>query len=250
MGDPLVSVVMPVHNAERFLDESVSSVLAQTMTDLELLLVDDHSRDASAAKIGAWANRDPRVRALQSTELGAAAARNTALDAARGRYVAFLDADDAWLPNKLERQLHFMQERDAYFSFTAYEKVDIAGRGNGRVVRAPLSRDYAGLLKGCVIGCSTVVIDTLCTGRVRMPPMKRSQDYALWLDLLKRFGPAHGLDEPLTRYREYAGSLSANKFGKLQAAWRIYREREGFSRWRSACLLACYVAHGLRKRAV
>jgi teichuronic acid biosynthesis glycosyltransferase TuaG len=242
---------MPVRNAVRFLAESTASVLGQSMSDLELLVVDDGSTDGSPALIERLVAGDSRV-SLRHTAggRGAAEARNLALANAGGRYIAFLDADDLWLDNKLERQLAFMHRQEAYFSYTAYEKTDAGGRRSNRRINVPPSLEHRLLLKGCPIGCSTVMIDTVRTGPVRMPLMYRSQDYACWLELVRRHGPAAGLNEVLSIYREHRGSLSANKFRKLKAAWRIYREQELLSWCHAAANLAAYATHGLRKRLI
>lgn len=248
---PRVSVIMPVRNAARFLDQSTGSVLRQSMPELELLVIDDGSTDGSVERVNRFAKQDDRVRLLDTAgNQGAAEARNRGLSQCRGRYVAFLDADDCWLEGKLQRQLAFMNDRDAYFCYTAYEKINSDGERFSRHVSVPSRLDHAGLLKGCPIGCSTVMVDTARTGTLKMPLMRRSQDYALWLKLVRRYGPATGLNEALTLYREYGGSLSANKFSKLKAAWLIYRQQEGLSRRRSATNLAAYVSHGFRKRLI
>lgn len=247
---PLVSVIMPVRNAARFLAESTASVLGQSMPDLELLVVDDGSTDGSPALIERLAAGESRVSLRHTAGGGAAEARNLALAHANGRYIAFLDADDFWLDNKLECQLAFMHRQAAYFSYTAYEKTDAGGQRSNRRIDVPPSLDHRLLLKGCPIGCSTVMIDTARTGPVRMPLMYRSQDYACWLELARRHGPATGLNEVLSIYREHRGSLSANKLRKLKAAWRIYREQELLSWRHAAANLAAYATHGLRKRLI
>jgi teichuronic acid biosynthesis glycosyltransferase TuaG len=244
---PLVSVITPVFNAAATLPATIASVAAQTFPDWEMLIADDGSTDATAAIAAAWAARDPRVRPLPGPRQGPAAARNRAIRASRGRFVAFLDADDRWRPEKLARQLAFMQREDAPFSFTAYRREDALGRDLG-VVRAPERVDHAGLLKGNVIGCLTAVYDTAHFGKVEMPPLPLRQDYALWLALLRRGGEARGLDEILADYRVAPASLSAGKLRAARGTWAVLR-REGLPLPRALWCFARYAASGLRRRA-
>ncbi len=221
-----VSIIMPLHNSARFLDETVRSVQAQTFTGWELIAVDDCSTDDSAARMQGYAERDERIRLIRLTaNRGAAVARNTAIEAARGRYIAFLDSDDLWLPAKLQVQLEFMQRSGAAFSYTGYEKIDEAGRPLGEVC-VPARVAYRDLLKTCVIGCLTAVYDTAQLGRISMPEIRKRQDFGLWLRLLKKVDHAHGLQVPLARYRVRSDSISANKLSAAHYTWKLYREVE------------------------
>jgi teichuronic acid biosynthesis glycosyltransferase TuaG len=248
---PLVSVIMPVRNGAAHLQDALESVRSQTVTDFELLVTDDSSTDGSRELLAKFASNDDRVRIFRRNgQRHAAAARNLALSRARGQYAAFLDADDIWLSDKLERQLEFMRAKDAYFSYTAYEKIDADGRRRDRIVSVPTRLDYPALLKGCAIGCSTAVIDIRRTGPLQMPAIRRGHDYACWLRLVRRFGPAQGLNEPLGFYREHPGSLSSNKFRKAAMNWRIYRQEEGLSFLRATACMGAYIYHGVRKRLI
>lgn len=226
-----VSIITPVYNCAAYLEETAATVLGQTCQDWEWLITDDCSRDGSWDLVQELCRRDPRVKAVRQPEnLGAAAARNRSLDRARGRYVAFLDADDAWLPEKLERHLAFVRARGAGMSFTAYEIVDQFGQTLGKVVDGRASREvvYEDMLrKRATMGCSTVIVRRDVMGGLRMPDLRTGQDYAFWLMLLKQGGPAVGLPVPLTRYRVRPGSISRNKLGKARRQWQIYRECEG-----------------------
>ena len=247
MTAPLVSVVTPAWNAAATLPATLASVLAQTRPDWELLVADDGSTDASPAIAAAWAARDPRIRPLPGPRQGPAAARNRAIRAARGRFLAFLDADDCWRPEKLARQLAFMEREKSAFSFTAYRRVDAAGRDLG-TVRAPAAVGYAGLLKGNVIGCLTAVVDTARFGKVEMPPLPLRQDYALWLALLRQGGEAHGLNEVLADYRVVPGSLSASKFRAARGTWAVLRA-EGLPLPRALWCFGHYAAASLARAA-
>lgn len=235
-GDPLVSVLMPVYNGEQFIREAIESVQAQTVTDWELLVVDDGSSDSSRGIVEQIAAEDVRVRLFATGESGsgAACARNVGLEVARGRYVGFLDCDDAWLPHKLERQLALLEASGAGLAFGAYERVDETGKTLG-AVGVPVCVDYASLLKTNYIGCLTAIYDIQVFGKVPMVvDLACHEDYPLWLRLLRDGGAAVGVREPVARYRVRAGSLSSNKLKTSQQTWRVYRELEGLSLARSA----------------
>jgi glycosyltransferase involved in cell wall biosynthesis len=244
---PLVSVITPAWNAAGTLEAAIASVAAQSFPDWEMLVADDGSTDATAAVAAAWAARDPRVRPLPGHRQGPAGARNRAIRAARGRFIAFLDADDRWRPKKLARQLAFMEREAAPFSFTAYRREDAGGRELG-IVRAPAAVDYAGLLRSNVIGCLTAVYDSARFGKVEMPPLPRRQDYALWLALLRAGGAASGLDEVLADYRVAAASLSGGKLAAARGTWAVLR-REGLPLPRALWCFGHYAASGLRRAA-
>lgn len=245
---PAVSVVTPVWNAEATLAETVASLRAQTRGDWEMLLVDDGSTDGSRALAERLAAEEPRVRLLGwASRRGAAAARNAAIRAARGRFIAFLDADDLWRPEKLAVQIGYMEAAGAPFTFAAVRRIDAAGRPLG-VVRVPARVDHAGLLRGNVIPCQTAVYDRAHYGAAEMPPLARRQDYGLWLRLLARGGEAHGLPQVLADYRVRPGSLSANKLTAAAATWRVYREVAGLGRAHAAWRLGGNLARGALKR--
>jgi teichuronic acid biosynthesis glycosyltransferase TuaG len=245
---PRVSVITPVWNAEATLGQTVASVQAQSFADWEMLIVDDGSTDASLALARALAAQDPRIRVLaQEANAGAAAARNRGIREAAGRFIAFLDADDLWRPEKLARQLAFMRGGGHPLTFTAYRRIAADGRALG-TVRAParVSRDE--LLKGNVIGCLTAVYDTRAFGKVEMPEIPRRQDYGLWLALLRRTPCACGLPQVLADYRVRRGSLSADKLAAARATWALYREVERLPWASAAYYFAHYAAGGVAKR--
>ena len=245
---PAVSVVTPVWNAAATLAATVASVRAQNFADWELLLVDDASTDSSPALARALAAAEPRIRLLALPENGGpAAARNAGIRAARGRYIAFVDADDLWRPQKLARQIGFMRGEGHALTFSAYRRITVDGRPLG-IVRPPARISRTELLKGNVIGCLTAVYDSEAVGRLEMPSIRRRQDYGLWLEILHRVPHAHALPEVLADYRVHPGSLSADKLGAVRATWALYREYEGLSRPRASWYLAHNLARGLAKR--
>ena len=244
----LVSVITPAYCVEAFIGASVSSVLAQTYEDFELLVVDDASSDATADIVESFAALDGRVRLIRKLRnAGPAEARNTALDASRGRYVAFLDSDDLWLPEKLQVQLAAMAaDPDVAVSYTSFRKIDESGALLGPPISIPRQLDYRGLLKNTAIVTSTGIVDRQRTGPFRM---KRTfyDDYALWLDLLRRGHKAMGVRKDLARYRVRSGSWSRNKFNSARHVWNTYREVESLGLLDSAWCFAHYGVNALRK---
>lgn len=240
---PTVSIVTPAYNAAPFIEETIASVRAQTFPDWEMWVVDDRSKDDTAARVSAIAARDPRVRLIrQPRNGGPALARDAAVQAARGRYVAFLDSDDTWLPAKLEKQLAFMAANEAAVSFTSFRRVDRDGTRVGDPVAIPRRLNYRQLLSNTALATSTVIVDRTRTGPFRMTPTYYD-DFALWLDLLKRGVDAQGLSEDLMRYRVVGKSVSRNKFRSALWVWRTYRRVEKLS-WPTA--VVCFVQYALR----
>jgi teichuronic acid biosynthesis glycosyltransferase TuaG len=222
-----VSVVMPAYNAEATLESSIRSVQAQTREDWELIVVDDGSADRTVELAQAAAAADPRIRVIRQRNRGVAAARNVGIDAARGRYLAFLDADDTWLPGKLSRQLAFMSWHDSALSATAYRR---QWRDRlGPLFHVPDVITYETSLKSRPFISITVMVDTWQV-RVRMPSIARGslipEDLVAWLSILRDGVVAHGLDEDLARYRVMDQSRSSNKLKCAYQVWRVYRDFE------------------------
>lgn len=235
----LVSIVVPVYNAAAYLAETITMVIRQTYPEWELLLVDDCSTDESAEVIRRtvveYTAADPqigdRIRLIRKEKNeGAALARNTGIREAKGRYLAFLDADDVWLPDKLLKELAFMKEKNAAFVFCSYEFGDEEAVPTGKVVHAPEVLTYRKALSRTVIFTTTVLFDLEKTGRepVMMPDVK-SEDTATWWKVLKAGFPAYGLDEVLAIYRRPKKSLSSNKLEAVRRIWSLYRRQENLS---------------------
>jgi len=238
---PEVSVITPAYNAARFLDEAIRSVRAQTFPSWEMIVVDDDSNDETATIVERWAASDPRIRLVrQSPNQGAAAARNRALAEARGQFVAFLDSDDLWRPEKLEVQVAFMREIEAVFTFSTYSIVDERGEPIGRPVLAPERVDYRFLLRNTIIGCLTVMLDRSRLGPLRMPPLRQHEDLSLWYELLKRGVEARGIRRDLALYRVVRGSASRNKIRSALHMWKVYRDQEKLS---LPAALSCYARY-------
>jgi len=247
---PLVSVITAAYNAEAFIGEAIASVQAQTLGDWEMLIADDASSDRTAAIVGAAAADDSRIRLICLEQNGGVArARNSALAAARGRFVAFLDSDDLWLPQKLERQVAFMLEHDAAVSYSSFRRVDETGGQIGRLVKVPARLTYRQLLKNTAIATLTGMVDTSKTGPIRMTEARRD-DYILWLSILKRGFVAHGLQEDLARYRVVRGSLSSKPKRSAAWVWDVYRDIEKLGPLHAAWCMLHYGARAVLKRLV
>ncbi len=236
---PLVSIITPLYNSERYLRETCASVLAQTFTDWEWIIVDDGSGDGSLAMAREMAAGDPRILVLANERnQGAAKARNRAIEAASGRYMAFLDSDDLWMPEKLERQLAFMERTGAAFTCTSYEKINEMGSPTGKVVRARKKMNYDDLLLRCPVGNSSVLYDAFKLGKFVIPDIRKRNDYALWLQILKKEQFVYGMPDVLMQYRVRPESLSRNKLSLIRYYWSLYRGLEQLSVLRSAYLIA------------
>ncbi|MDO4243415.1 MAG: glycosyltransferase family 2 protein [Actinomyces sp.] len=247
---PLVSVIIASFNAEQHISETLSSVLAQTMSDLEVLVVDDASRDCTRTITEAAARTDPRIRTFtQPANRGAALARNRGLAHATGRYIAYLDSDDLWMPEKLERQIAFMSDTGAGACLTSYETIEDDG-AHRNYVRVPAMMGYRDFLKNTVTCSHTMLIDTDVVDRrlLVMPDLRRGQDAATWLQVMRAGHLLHGLDECLARYRKTAGSLSSNKIKAVRRTWNLYRNVERIPSLDAAYLLSWQLFNATMRR--
>jgi teichuronic acid biosynthesis glycosyltransferase TuaG len=226
-----VSVITPVYNCEKYIAETIESALSQTYQNIEIVLVDDCSTDKSSNIIEDYKNKysDKIVYYKQEKNMGAAVARNTALENAKGRYVAFLDSDDLWYPEKIEKQLELMKEKDIAFCYTAYEMVDNQGALIKDKVEIIERAKYRHILKKTVISTPTVVLDRQLIGNLKIPSRRTGQDYAYWLLLLRKVKIAYGIDEVLVTVRRRVGSLSKNKFQNIKDVWEVQRYNENIS---------------------
>lgn len=243
--EPLVSVIMPVFNSEKYLLDSVKSVLEQSFMNLELIIIDNNSNDSSADMIANYCNSDSRIISLRCLESGPAYARNLGIKKAGGRYIAFLDSDDIWLKDKLKLQIEFMLSNEYAFTHTNYEEIIESGEKTGRIIGQPSKLSYEDLLKSCQIGCLTAIYDTHVIGKHYMPLIKKRQDYALWLSILKQHPYAYCLPEVLALYRVHSsGSVSSNKLLNVKYNWQLFRNVEKFS----IVLSSYYVAWNILRK--
>lgn len=242
----LISIITPVHNAEDFVSECIESVRNQTYTNWEHILVDDCSSDRSAEIIKSYSNLDPRIKCIKLIKnSGAGIARNKAIEISKGTYIAFLDCDDLWYSDKLQKQRKYMKENNCFFSFSSYDKIDEDSVRVGKKVMAKPRISYRQALLKNPIGCLTAMYDVNFYGKQYMPSIRKRQDYALWLKLLKK-ADAHGLPESLASYRVRKSSISSNKLSLLKYEWKIYREEEGLPFLKSAFYLVSAVVYKMK----
>jgi teichuronic acid biosynthesis glycosyltransferase TuaG len=245
---PLVSIITPSWNVERFIEETIHSVQAQTFADWELLIADDCSTDKTPELIEAASARDPRVKLIrQERNGGPALARQASIDHAQGRYLAFLDSDDLWLPNKLERQLAFAREKRAALSYTAFRRIDESNTTTGRLIEVPTSLSYEQLLKNTSIATLTVLVDREIAGPVAMKN-EGYDDFCLWLSILRPGHTAFGLNEDLARYRVRGTSVSSRPMRSAKWVWHIYRNVEHLPLIKSAWCFGHWGARAWLKR--
>lgn len=246
----LVSVITPAYNSSRFILETIRSVQSQTHTNWEMLIVDDCSKDNTVQLVKAEVEKDPRIKLFTLEQnSGSAVARNTAIQNAKGKYIAFLDSDDLWKPEKLEKQLKFIKENDYAFTFTGYEEIDVNGTPINKVFQTPESVSYKDILKRPgTIGCLTVMINKEKFDDVLMPNIRTRQDFALWLKLLKTGIRAYSINEPLSKYRLVPGSISSNKIKAAQKNWYVYRKIEKLNLISAAWYFSNYAIYNIKKR--
>jgi glycosyltransferase involved in cell wall biosynthesis len=226
----IVSIITPSYNSENFISETISSVISQTYENWEMLITDDSSTDNTIKIIQNFCEKDARIKLIALHENGGPAyARNVAIKASKGRYVAFLDADDLWHPEKLRKQVDFMAAHEYEFSFTSYSVMDVYGDSLNLTRKAWKSLCYNDLLRSNRIGCLTVMYDTKRIGKIYMPLIRKRQDYAMWLKILKLVDFGYGIDETLGSYRMVPNSVSSHKFGLLKYNYNVFRVHENLS---------------------
>lgn len=245
----LVSIITPSYKSERFISQTIESILAQTYQNWEMIIVDDVSPDNSNNIIEEYCKKDNRIKLIKlDKNSGPAVARNRAIEEAKGRYIAFLDADDLWKPEKLEKQIKFMEEKDCVLSYSAYETMSEDGVLQNKHINPPLKTSYKDLLKSNHIGCLTAIYDTQKVGKIYMPLIAKRQDYGLWLKILKKIDFAYGLDESLAIYRIMLNSVSSNKYKLLKYNYLLFRKHEKFSSIKSFYYLVCNIFFKLLKK--
>lgn len=249
MIENLVSVITPVYNSEKYIEKTILSVLNQTYKNLEMILVDDCSTDNSKEIILRIQKKDKRVKYVKlDKNSGAAVARNTGLEKAEGQFIAFIDSDDVWKKDKLNQQLEFMNNKNIGFTYTAYETLAEDGTIQNKHIHVPDKINYSSLLKNTAIACSTVIINKEFTGDFSMPSVRKGQDTATWLKLLKKIDYAYGYDEVLSSYRKVAGSISSNKLDALKRTWNTYYNIEKLPFFKAAYYFSFYTFNAIKKR--
>ncbi|MDV4314276.1 glycosyltransferase family 2 protein [Acinetobacter indicus] len=245
MNDSLISVITPSYNSAYYIQKTIESILGQTYLNWELIIIDDCSSDNSVEVIAKYVDQDERIKLIVlEKNSGAAVARNRGIEEANGRFIAFLDSDDSWHPEKLSKQVKFMLENDYDFTYTAYHKVNEYGEYLSKV-NIPLKTQYNELLKTCVIGCLTAMYDSHKLGKVYFPLIRKRQDFALWLKILKLTPYAYGLNEDLANYTVRSDSISANKLKAAQYNWYLYRNIEKLNILKSMYYFSHYMIKGI-----
>lgn len=240
MDDHLVSVITPTYNCAKFIGRTIESVRAQTYKNWEMIIVDDCSNDNTKEIVEKYAINDSRIKYhVLDVNSGAAVARTKAMDLASGVYFAFLDSDDIWLPEKLEIQIKWMIEKGYAFTATAYEKIDENDKLLGKIISPPKKTDYNRLLLDCPVGNSTIVYDVKKMGKFEVPNIRKRNDDALWLKMLKKEQYIWGMPDVLMRYRVRKNSISYNKLKLIKYHWILYRKIEHLSIIRSVFHI-CY----------
>jgi glycosyltransferase involved in cell wall biosynthesis len=228
---PLVSIITPMYNSEDFISESICSVQNQTYTNWELWLIDDCSSDKTISLVNQFIKDDSRIHLLQNKiNSGAAISRNKGIEASKGAYIAFLDADDFWLPNKIVQQVAILNSGKADVCFSSYEQINEAGNPLHIKVEALSILSYKKLLKSNYVGNLTGMYNASVLGKITSPNLRKRQDWLIWLKAIETSGkPAIGIPETLAMYRVRENSMSANKFNLVKHNYWVYKKGLGYS---------------------
>lgn len=247
-SEPLISIITPVYNAERFIEITLQSVVNQSYKNWEhLLVIDNNSKDASDTIIQKFAAQDSRIKLIRSPKAyGAAANRNVALTESQGSYIAFLDADDIWLPQKLEKQLAFMKTKNCQLSYSSYCRISEDGTRVGQKQPVPARLNYDDLLKNNTIACLTAMFEKKNFADIVFQD-RGWEDMSFWLQILKRIEFAYGIDEVLAHYRIVTGSRSNNKLFAAKLRWQTYMQVEKLGLIKSTYLFSYYFFTSLGK---
>ena len=243
----LVSIITPSYNSAKFISETIESVLAQSYQNWEMIIVDDHSSDNSIRIIKNYIKKGTPIKLITlNKNRGVAHARNVGLANAKGEYITFLDSDDVWSKDKLNKQITFMENNNYILTYTAYHKINESGEKIGSV-NVPVNVDYKKMLKSNYIACSSAIVKKELLDDIYFPPLKLRQDHAFWLSLLKKGIIAYGLNKPLLHYRVRKKSISSNKAVAAYYQWKLYREFEKFPIYKSVWYLLNYSILGIVK---
>ncbi len=245
MRDIVVSVVMPAYNCEKYIGEAIQSVLAQSVP-LELIIIEDSSGDGTGDVIRSFLRDERIIYICNEKNVGVAASRNKGMELARGKYIAFLDSDDYWTPDKLERQVAFMEDGAKVLSSTGRELIDEMGDSTGKIIGIPEVIEYKDLLKGNVLNTSGVMVLASVAKKYKMTQDHLHEDYIMWLSILKEHGTAHGINEPMLKYRVMQGTKSGNKLKSAKMTFGVYRYI-GLNLFQACYYFCHYAMNGIRK---
>lgn len=239
---PTVSVITPFYNSEKFLEETIQSIINQTYPNWELLLINDASKDNSQIIAEKYCAKDNRIKIFKlEKNSGAGVARNTGIQSAKGRYIAFLDADDVWMPQKLETQLNFMDKHKINLCYSSYLLMNEQGNHLAKMVEALPELSYNKLLKSNYIGNLTGIYNVEALGKIYSPEIRKRQDWALLLKILKIEKTALGIKEPLAIYRERKNSISQNKWALLKYNFAVYNAVLGYNKAKSCLMMLVFL---------
>lgn len=242
-----VSIITPTYNSIQFVEETIQSILNQTYQNWEMLITDDCSTDGTWELLQNFAAKDARIKIFQlEHNSGPGVTRNNSLKHASGRFIAFCDSDDLWRPEKLEKQIKFLQKHDLPFTFSSYQKINEFGKKGG-IVNVPENLNYNMLLKTCPIGCLTAIYDTEKMGKVYMPEIRKRQDYGLWLKIFKIIHSSKGMNELLADYRVRSNSVSSNKLVASAYHYKVLRKVGKLGRLKSIWYFSQYTFFGILK---
>lgn len=249
INTPLVSIITPTYNCEKYISESIDSVLNQLYQNWELILVDDCSNDNTYQILELYEHKDSRIHCYKlDVNVGAGESRNIGLSKVKGSFIAFLDSDDVWLPNKLSTQLEFMHRFSAAISFTGYTIMDESLRHTKSEIKVPISVNLNEYLKTTIIGMSTSMINKNVVDDFKLNKIRSRQDGILWIELLKRGHTAFGLNEQLVKYRMRKNSISSNKYKAMMKIWFIYRRYAKLSVILTGYYFFYYILNNLKRR--
>ncbi|HEM2814578.1 TPA: glycosyltransferase family 2 protein [Streptococcus suis] len=225
---------MPTYNCGQYISKTIESILGQTYQNWELIIVDDQSTDNTKDIVYGYAELDSRIKYhLLSENSGAAVARTVAMKKSKGEFIAFCDSDDLWLPSKLSKQMDFMEKNNISFSCTSYEQIDENGLSLGKIINSVKKVSYNRLLLDCPVGNSTVMYNVSKMGKFEVPNIRKRNDDALWLKMLKVEPYIYGMPDVLMQYRIRKNSISSNKVDLIKYHWKLYRDIEHLSIVRS-----------------
>lgn len=247
-NNPVFSIITPCYNAGPLIAETIDSVLNQTFAKWEMLIIDDCSSDNSVEVINHYMRNDERIRLLKTSKKSGSPSlpRNIGIENANGKYIAFLDADDVWLPDKLEKELDFAEKNGHDIVYSYYEKMNFEGKRDNRLVTTRPVSTYQSLLKSNSIPCLTSVVTREAIGSTRFKQIPQ-EDFCFWLDILKRGYKAHNLCEVTALYREAKSSRSANKIDMFKGYWNVIRNHQAISLIPAWYYMITYTVYGVIK---
>ncbi len=248
-NQPLVSVIMPCYNTEKFIAKSIESVIRQTYLNWELIITDGPSSDNTASIVRAYCEQDQRIHLIvPSKRRGIADARHNSIQNARGEYLAFLDSDDIWVKDKLEKQIAFMKKEGYAFTYGNYEIIDDDGTPIGKIIRNGGVVDYNKYLRNTIIGCGSVMLDKNRIGQILQPAEDVNDDMALWCSIMRHGIKAYPMDEVLYQYRIRDDGASSQRMKMVKSVWKVYQKQEKLSLPKSVFCFTSYAFNALLKR--